>query len=1013
MSESSEGSYIMFKKRVKMKKTGRTFSVYDGRKWPVIHCGNVIVSPEEKVSDVKTSIVSGNLTRDKRKKSSKYALAVASSFGHVHAFLQDEDFVVDKIDSTTAEEKCLMLIKKPKSSSKKMFKSQSWANLSLSDSHLYNQPNYNTEGRKHKYRMRRKPSDLQTVPSESMMNLTDYGLRVDSYIPQQRDMKNRDSRSGHNRFTGVASPNSCHSDDVTYRNGKSCHSDDLTYRNGKSSHSDDLTYRNGNVKGNTEINNNKLASQTGSRMYSSHMDIYKTAPKLSYIKEKTENCVIRSDEMYTDTSSKNGSVYSNDQDSVSRAHSVGDLSTGLTFSVVGQRKADSVHSLAISQNSTFKPVTEDNGKVRKSEGKNYSHSDAKRKESARRCIENKKDLQNTLRDLLSNISEKEKASKVQNINNDKRDSSTPIKPKRALPSVPQGQANDRKKHYTEMVKMRMSQHSRSGGQSSSSGTSSSVRTVQDTPLDKEVSDLLGSERESCPGMLENSKYSEKNGNTSSHLNTTSHQDTLNVSIPSSLRSCDSGQATITSLSSTVDSGYLTNDADNDMYSSVSYTKSLQRSAQNFYSKKAPVVHSQSLHNDTAAYKKHQGLQKESAIEKGPFLKEPKPVNIVGSVEGQRTGTFPRSSQSRDLSASDITQENQKFKPQICDKLVKYSSMKHLPTNDLTVEGHWSQKNNVMAGSSQNLNKMPEPKQVIRVQSEIPKKDSKTLNTEILSPQFEGEGQVPVIESHYNTLPGNWKFQNSQNSDGGFKKCIPSLYQLSQSYRFIPVILTIGLEYNILDHINLCESCVELQNVKKTQKRESTAMSPPQGKYARLGGPGSAFKPVRTLSADTAIYSVISVQELSTVFQNKALLKGDILIEVNQQIVLGEPLNSVRDLISSASGELILTVARTPDLTAISTQTTNEMAKQNIPSTNEHSAINHVQNGSQQPKNLMDSQVEHLKRQVAKLNVELKRKNKAIRELNCLLPWTPNDNQSEINGNNDITLNGLSEDEFIV
>lgn len=41
-------------------------------------------------------------------------------FISVHAFLQDEDFVVDKIDSTTAEEKCLMLIKKPKSSSKKV-----------------------------------------------------------------------------------------------------------------------------------------------------------------------------------------------------------------------------------------------------------------------------------------------------------------------------------------------------------------------------------------------------------------------------------------------------------------------------------------------------------------------------------------------------------------------------------------------------------------------------------------------------------------------------------------------------------------------------------------------------------------------------------------------------------------------------------------------------------------------------------------------------------------------------
>ena len=39
----------------------------------------------------------------------------------VHAFLQDEDYVLDQLDATKAEEKCLMLIKKPRSSSKKVF----------------------------------------------------------------------------------------------------------------------------------------------------------------------------------------------------------------------------------------------------------------------------------------------------------------------------------------------------------------------------------------------------------------------------------------------------------------------------------------------------------------------------------------------------------------------------------------------------------------------------------------------------------------------------------------------------------------------------------------------------------------------------------------------------------------------------------------------------------------------------------------------------------------------------
>jgi hypothetical protein len=38
----------------------------------------------------------------------------------VHAFLQDEDYVLDQIDTTKAEEKCLMLIKKPR---------RAWSNL--------------------------------------------------------------------------------------------------------------------------------------------------------------------------------------------------------------------------------------------------------------------------------------------------------------------------------------------------------------------------------------------------------------------------------------------------------------------------------------------------------------------------------------------------------------------------------------------------------------------------------------------------------------------------------------------------------------------------------------------------------------------------------------------------------------------------------------------------------------------------------------------------------------------
>lgn len=745
--------------------------------------------------------------------------------------------------------------------------------------------------------MKRKPSDLQTVPSESMMNLTDYGMRVDSYIPQQRDIKHWDTRNSHNRFSGgVTSPQSCHSED--------------------------LSYRNGNVHGNlTEINNNKLSKNSGSRMYSSHMDIYRTPPTLSYIKENSENCIIRSDEMYSDKSVKNASLNSNDPESVSRAHSVGDLSTGLTFSVVGQRKADSIQT---PNNSSFKPVAIDNGNVKKSTGKTYpTTSDPKRKESARKCAENKKDLQNTLRDLLTNISEtkERECAKTQNANSNsnKRDTTTtPIKPKRALPSVPQGQVDDRKKHYTEMVKIRMSEHSRNG-QSSSSGTSSSVRTVLDTPLDKEVSDYLGNDRESCPGMLENVQFNkENNGNISHRKGDNLHHDTLNVSIPLSVRSCDSGQATITSLSSTVDSGYLTNEAENDMYSSVSYTKCLQKSAQNFYSKKTPVVHSQSLHNESTKHlqesvksakhiqesAKHLQESTKSAKQlqesaKGAKYLQESAIPVPGHLRNERTTisfkekdnnsgmrTFPRSGHSTSISndnylesiASKVIQETQKSKLKVCDKPMKYSSMKQLPTSDLMAEGQRLQQ---PKSQGQNMSvfkseidelKQINKNEVINVKTKV----AKTVHCES-SPQTEGEGQIPVTESHYNTLPGNWKYQNNQNLNDNSVKRLPSLHQLSQTYRFIPVTLSIGLEYNILDHLHLCENCVMLQNTKKTLKRESPAMSPPQGKYARLGGPGSAFKPVKV--SDTSMYSVISVKEVSNVFHHKILQKGDILIEV--------------------------------------------------------------------------------------------------------------------------------------
>jgi hypothetical protein len=281
------------------------------------------------------------------------------------------------------------------------------------------------------------------------------------------------------------------------------------------------------------------------------------------------------------------------------------------------------------------------------------------------------------------------------------------------------------------------------------------------------------------------------------------------------------------------------------------------------------------------------LQESAIPVPGHLRNERTTISFKEKDINSRMRTFPRSGHSTSISsdnylesiASKVIQETQKSKLKVCDKPMKYSSMKQLPTSDLMAEEGQrlqqpkSQVQNISVFKSEiDELKQINKSEVINVKTKV----AKTVNCESSS-RSEGDGQIPVTESHYNTLPGNWKYQNNQNLDNNSVKRLPSLHQLSQAYRFIPVTLSIGLEYNILDHLHLCENCVMLQNTKKNLKRESPAMSPPQGKYARLGGPGSAFKPVKV--SDTSMYSVISVKEVSNVFHHKILQKGDILIEV--------------------------------------------------------------------------------------------------------------------------------------
>ncbi|XP_076458798.1 uncharacterized protein LOC143292421 isoform X2 [Babylonia areolata] len=136
-------SAVMMKKEMLSirQKRGRVVEVYDGRKWPVVRCGSVYVTSEDSTHKVTQTVVTATSVAEKRRRASKYTVAVGTSHGHVQAFLEDADSVLAALDQCQAEEKCLMLIKKPKEAARKMLKSHSLSNLSVSDPQLYRQFN--------------------------------------------------------------------------------------------------------------------------------------------------------------------------------------------------------------------------------------------------------------------------------------------------------------------------------------------------------------------------------------------------------------------------------------------------------------------------------------------------------------------------------------------------------------------------------------------------------------------------------------------------------------------------------------------------------------------------------------------------------------------------------------------------------------------------------------------------------------------------------------------------------
>ncbi|PVD38070.1 hypothetical protein C0Q70_00681, partial [Pomacea canaliculata] len=134
-----------------------------------VRCGSVYVSSEDSTQAVTQTVVTATSVAEKKRRASKYTVAIGTSHGHVQAFLEDADSVLSALDQCQAEEKCLMLIKRPKDTARKMLKSHSWANLSVSEPQLFRQFNGvslgQTEPVTHQPYMMRRSSDQQSVTS--------------------------------------------------------------------------------------------------------------------------------------------------------------------------------------------------------------------------------------------------------------------------------------------------------------------------------------------------------------------------------------------------------------------------------------------------------------------------------------------------------------------------------------------------------------------------------------------------------------------------------------------------------------------------------------------------------------------------------------------------------------------------------------------------------------------------------------------------------------------------------
>ena len=635
------------------------------------------------------------------------------------------------------------------------------------------------------------------------------------------------------------------------------------------------------------------------------------------------------------------------EDPVSRAQSLGDLTAGCTFSLVGQKKSGSVQVLTETE-FTGSQLAKHFRKYREMKPDLIHGSLPGRMKctgnetKSRPKLENMKiQPENQLQvyssgmggrckkqqhyGSLQHLPMSEMKANHRDLPSVRNREKTPIKPRRALPQVP-GDADGKKRQYTDMVKLQLatrnsnSPSSRNSNRPPSSDLdkrpfSSEGRArsrsmdqggISATPSfsDREVSELLeGGASDHLWGKPSNLVKCNKKVQPKSEIippDAVYDNDKLSQSYPlynntgtfvpqehgntqSGSRHCESGQNTITSQS-TVDSGYITTDPEieNNTISTSSYARSLKESSNKLF--KSPK-------GENSQVNVHRDHDTRNWIEKHPghFVSEQK-INL-------KSPDYEKSKTDSEIYAKvshRAVSDKENFSPKHVD--ASYTSPKRPLTHRVSeISLKEAEKFNPERKYFKPKVKAVSMSYGLNLIDSSNNQDNGHLK---LQPKFAGSlmnlthtetqhlSSAPSLDSlkaevKNSTLPGSWKFGGNWTESSLKMLGKPSLFQLLQNYSVYPVRLKIPENFPILDNVRLIECEVVLPS--PWEKKDAGTVTSPKGSYAKLGGPNSAFKPVVSGSSSIGSVSMVTIVDISNqindLYELGQIQKGDLIVEV--------------------------------------------------------------------------------------------------------------------------------------